>query len=171
MFRARLLGVVVIAVLLAGCANIGIVKSPSGTTTTLILLRHAERPLFGKELNDDGRARASALPTALRGIHVDAIYSPNLSRNLDTVAPLAKQRGLSVKVVETAWLSLVRDADLLIRENPGKTVLWVGNTDNLKNIYEDIGGVGPPPIKYGDLYFVRVSDKGPAQMTKSRYGR
>ena len=102
---------------------------------------------------------------------VDAIYSPNLSRNLDTVAPLAKQRGLSVKVIETSWLTLARYARQLIGDNPGKTVLWVGNTDNLSYIYEDIGGVGEPPVKYGDLYFVRVPDKGPAQVTKSRYGR
>ena len=86
------------------------------------------------------------------------------------MAPLAKQRGLSVKVIETSWLTLVRYADRLIGDNSGKTVLWVGNTDNLKNIFEDIGGVGRPPTKYGDLYFVRVPDKGPPQLTKSRYG-
>ena len=96
------------AVLLSGCANNLIVKSPSGTTTTLILLRHAERPTLGKELTDKGRARAAALPTALQGIHVDAIYSPNLSRNLDTVAPLARRRGLFVEVIEPSLGRRVR---------------------------------------------------------------
>lgn len=157
------------AVLLSGCANNLIVKSPSGTTTTLILLRHAERPTLGKELTDKGRARAAALPTALQGIHVDAIYSPNLSRNLDTVAPLARRRGLFVEVIEPSLAAGY--AVRLIRGNPGKTVLWVGNFQNLKDIYEDIGGAGDPPFSYGDLYFVRVPDKGPAQVTKSRYGR
>ena len=100
MFRARLLGIVVIAaVLLSGCANNLIIRSPSGTTTNLILLRHADRNVLSKDLDDGGRARAAALPAALEGIQIDAIYSPDFSRNLDTVAPLAKQRGLTVKVI------------------------------------------------------------------------
>ncbi len=169
--RAGLLGVVVIAAaLLAGCASNTLVTSPSGTTTTLILLRHAERTMLSKEqsteLSDKGRARAAALPAALEGMPIDAIYSPHLTRNLDTVAPLAKQRGLSVKVIGVSQV-----AARLIGENPGKTVLWVGNKDNLGVIYEDIGGEGPPPIVYGDLYIVRVPHKGPAQVTKKRYGR
>lgn len=169
--RARLFGVVVIAAaLLAGCASNTLVTSPPGTTTTLILLRHAERSILSKEqsteLNEDGRARAAALPAALEGRPIEAIYSPGLTRNLDTVAPLAKQRGLTVKVI-----GLSRVAARLVRENPGKTVLWVGNSDNLGIIYKDIGGVGPPPIVYGDLYIVRVADQGPAQVTKLRYGR
>jgi hypothetical protein len=168
---ARLLGVVVIAAaLLAGCASNTTVTSPSGTTTTLILLRHAERTMLGEdqgmELSDNGLARAAALPAALEGMHIDAIYSPHLSRNLDTVAPLAKQRGLTVKVIGASQV-----AARLIGENPGKTVLWVGNKDNLDEIYEDVGGEGPPPIVYGDLYIVRVPDKGPAKVTKLRFGR
>jgi hypothetical protein len=167
---ARPLAVAVIAAaLLVGCASNTLVRSPSGTTTTLILLRHAERTMVGEEqgtdLSDKGLARAAALPAALEGRHIDAIYSPHLKRNLATVAPLAKQRGLSVKVIGASQV-----AARLVGENPGKTVLWVGNKDNLDDIYEDVGGEGPPPIAYGDLYIVRVADKGPAQVTKSSYG-
>ena len=172
---ARQLGVAVIAaVLLAGCASDTIVTSPPDTTTTLILLRHAERTTQGttqgteqgKALSDKGRARAAALPEALEGTHIDAIYSPHLPRNLDTVAPLAKQRRLSVKVI-----GVFDVAARLIGENPGKTVLWVGNKDNLADINKDIGGEGPPPIVYGDLHIVRVADKGAPEVTKLRYGR
>jgi phosphohistidine phosphatase SixA len=171
MFRVLLCGLLVtVAVSLSGCALYGDVKSAPGTTTTLVLLRHAERLMFGTELTDEGRARAAALPAALKGTRIDAIYSPDLTRNLDTVAPLAKQLGLQVRVIETSWLTLIRYADQLVGDNPGKTVLWVGNTDNLKNIYEDVGGEGPPPIKYGNLYFVRIPDRGPPVVTRSRYG-
>jgi hypothetical protein len=167
MFHARnLLAALVAAMLLGGCAGNHMVNSPPGMTTTLILLRHAERPVLGKELNAEGRARAAALPAALAGMEIDAIYSPNLSRNLDTVAPLAKQRGLTVKVIETS-----RVAARMIGENPGKTVLWVGNSSNLETIYEDIGGQGRAPILYGELFIARVPEKGPAQVTESRYGR
>lgn len=152
------------AAFLAGFNHI--VNSPPGSTTTLILLRHADRTVLSSDLDEDGRARAAALPAALEGTHIDAIYSPDLTRNLDTVAPLAKQRGLTVKVIPVS-----RVAARIIGENPGKTVLWVGNTTNLKGIYEDIGGEGPPPVVYGDLYIAKVPDKGPAQVTKLHYGR
>ena len=163
--RCRFLGIVLIAAtFLAGFNHI--VNSPPGSTTTLILLRHADRMVLSSDLDEDGRARAAALPAALEGTHIDAIYSPDLTRNLDTVAPLAKQRGLTVKVIPVS-----RVAARLISENPGKTVLWVGNTTNLEGIYEDIGGEGPPPVVYGDLYITKVPDKGPAQVTKLHYGR
>ncbi len=165
--RAHPWGIVVLAaVLLAGCANDIIVKSPPGTTTTLILMRHAERTPLTTDLNEVGRATAAALPEAFEGTHIDAIYSPDMSRNLDTVAPLAKQRGLAVKVIDLSWV-----AARLIRENAGKTVLWVGNSGNLTRIYDDLGGEGRPPTLYGDLYIVRVPDQGPAQVTKSSYRR
>ena len=106
------------AVLLAGCANDIIVKSPPGTTTTLILMRHAERTPLTTDLNEVGRATAAALPEAFEGTHIDAIYSPDMSRNLDTVAPLAKQRGLAVKVIDLSWVA----ARLIPSSNAGKTV-------------------------------------------------
>jgi hypothetical protein len=161
--------VVIASALLSGCITTGDIKSAPGTTTTLIMLRHAERPMMGKELTEKGRIRAAALPVALKDTPIDAIYSPDLSRNLDTVAPLAKQRGMTVKVLEIGWTDGV--AIRLIRANPGKTILWVGNYDNLQEIYEDIGAEGTPPLDYGDLFFVRIPDKGPVEVTKSRYGQ
>ena len=170
MFRTLQFAVIAVAgLVLSGCASDLIVKSKSGTTTTLIMLRHAERTTFGKILTDKGRARAAALPAALQGTHIDSIYSPNLSRNRNTVAPLAKQRGISVTILEPTWTSGY--AARLIDKNPGKTVLWVGNFKNLNEIYADIGGQGDPPLSYGDLYIIRVPDKGPVRVTRSRYGR
>jgi phosphohistidine phosphatase SixA len=168
--RTRLLATVMAAItLLSGCAGDSLIRPPSGTTTTLVMLRHAERPPWGSELTEQGRARAATLPAALRGIHLDAIYSANFSRNRDTVTPLAKQRGLPVKILKKS--AAASFAARLVRDNPGKSVLWVGNTGNLKEIYADIGGEGAPPLNYGDLYIVRVPDKGPLQVTRSHYGR
>ncbi len=164
-FRSfRVLALVLTAgLMLAACDTV--VKSPTGTSTTVVLIRHADRSPAEKDLNAKGRARAAALPAALEGMPIDAIYSPDLKRNLDTVAPLAAQRGLTVKVIKVSWV-----ADRLVGENPGKTVLWVGNTTNLKSIYANLGGTGEPPINYGDLYVMRIPDKGPAQVTRKRFG-
>lgn len=153
------------ALLLAGCPATTRIAMPD-EPTTVILLRHAERDVLANDLNEAGRTRAVALPSALAGVEVDAIYSPDLTRNLDTVLPLARDRELEVKVIEAT-----RVAERLVGENPGKTVLWVGNTTNLPTIYEDLGGTGEPPVRYGDLFFVRLAPDGAVDVTRSRYGR
>lgn len=151
---------------LAGCAALTGVRSPPGTTTTVVLIRHADRILLSPELSEEGRARAAALPAAVADLKIDAIYSPDTKRNLDTVRPLADQRGITVK---TIGLSDV--AARLVTENPGKTVLWVGNKGNLETIYGDLGGEGPPPAEYGELYVVTVRDRGPPAVSKRHFGK
>jgi hypothetical protein len=142
------------------------VRSPAGTTTTVILIRHADRNPFSSDLNEDGRARAAALPDAVAKFKIHAIYSPDLKRNLDTVKPLARQRGIKIRVIKDS-----RVATRLVNENPGKVVLWVGNTANLDEIYRNLGGEGRGPISYGDLFILRVRDKGETEVAKRRFGR
>lgn len=151
-------------VLLAGCAAPP-VKSPPGTVTTIVLLRHADRNPLQENLTDEGRARAAALPKALADIPIDAIYTLQIKRNLDTAEPLSRARNLPVKVIEESAI-----AARLVRENPGKTVVWIGNTDNLAVIYEDLRGDGPPPVQYGDLFIIKLPDNdGPSVVTRRRF--
>lgn len=138
--------------LLAACVAPPL-KSPPGTATTIIMLRHADRNPMQEHLTDEGRARAAALPKALADMPIDAIYSLQIQRNLDTAEPLARARNLPVKVIEES-----RIAPRLVAENPGKTVVWVGNTDNLTAIYEDLRGEGQPPSRYGDIFIVTLRD-------------
>jgi len=149
--------------ILAGCAAPEI-KSPPGTVTTLILLRHADRNPLQENLTEEGRARAAALPAALADVPIDAIYTLQIQRNLDTAQPLARARNLAIKVIEESYI-----APRLVRENPGKSVVWVGNTDNLEVIYRDLRGDGPPPSRYGDIFIVKLPDDGPTIVTKRRY--
>ena len=151
--------------LLAGCA-VTEIKSPPGTTTTIILIRHADRNPLQENLTAEGRARAAALPAALVDVSIDAIYSLQIKRNLDTAEPLARERNLQVKIIEESNV-----AARLVRENPGKVVLWVGNTDNLADIYSALRGEGPPPVRYGDLFLLKLPDEGPTVVTKSHFGR
>ncbi len=163
--RYFLLGfVLLVPALLMGCAT-G-VNSPSGTTTTVILIRHAERLHMSDELHEDGRVRAAALPAAVADLDIAAIYSPNRVRNLDTVRPLAEQRGIEVTVIEIDDVP-----ERMVGEHPGQTVLWVGNTTNLGNIFRRLGGEGPPPNTYGDLYVLTVTDAGLTQLDKRHFGR
>jgi len=74
----------------------------------LILVRHGQSPsnvrhlldtaVPGPGLTELGAAQAGALPQALAGEHVDAIYASNLARAQLTAAPLARALGLPVHV-------------------------------------------------------------------------
>jgi probable phosphoglycerate mutase len=74
-----------------------------------LLIRHATNDSIGAyvagrtpglHLNEKGRAQAEALIARLAPIPVAAIYSSPLERARDTAAPLARARGLEVRVVE-----------------------------------------------------------------------
>lgn len=168
MTRFRMISIAVAALgvlLFAGIAATTGMAAPQ-EPTTVILLRHAERDVLSENLNEDGQNRAIALLSALAGTPVDAIYSPPLTRNLDTVVHLARDRGIEVTVIEPTGV-----AERLLDGNAGKTVMWVGNTTNLPGIYADLGGTGEPPVGYGDLFFLRLGPDGSVDVTRSRYGR
>jgi 2,3-bisphosphoglycerate-dependent phosphoglycerate mutase len=74
--------------------------------THLIVIRHGEtawnreRRLQGQidiPLNDTGRAQARALAEALTGEPIDAVYTSDLGRAVETATPLAEALGLRVR--------------------------------------------------------------------------
>ena len=77
---------------LSGCSSApsvkpGSVLSAPGTTTTVILVRHAERAKEPGEsaLTPAGRQRAQDLVAAIGEKKITAIYSPDRGRNRETV--------------------------------------------------------------------------------------
>ena len=82
--------------------------------TTLVLVRHGHTDTAGKRLtgltrgvrlNERGRAEADRLVERLDGVRVDAIVSSPLERCRETAAPLAKARGLAVRI-RRAWIEV-----------------------------------------------------------------
>jgi probable phosphomutase (TIGR03848 family) len=77
-------------------------------TTLVLLVRHGVTPTTGRvlpgrrrglHLSDDGRRQAEALVSRLAAVpKLAAIYSSPLERARETVAPLARARGLAVRV-------------------------------------------------------------------------
>jgi len=79
---------------------------------TLVLIRHGHTDTAGKRLtgwapgvhlNARGREEADRLVDRLDGVRIDALVSSPLERCRETAAPLAKARGLPVRV-RRAWI-------------------------------------------------------------------
>jgi probable phosphoglycerate mutase len=76
----------------------------------LLLIRHAQSTdnvpgilgttIPGPELTELGREQAAAIPKALAGQPIDAIYVSPMQRTGLTAAPLAAERDLSIEVLE-----------------------------------------------------------------------
>ena len=174
----RTLVILLLGTLLAGiisCAA-GNVKSAPGTTTTIILIRHAEKRQAmasdGSYLLPEGQARARALVDAVADMGVTAIYSPKLGRNLQTVEPLADKLGIEINVKKDLNMFGVDElADEILSEHPGGVVLFVGNVSgNLMAMHAYLGGEGKGPVNYGDMAIFKISDQGTESVTSSRFG-
>jgi hypothetical protein len=160
--------------LLLGC-SVGYAgsKIPSKpiTTTTVLLIRHAERDNFFN-ITAQGRERAKALVDIVSDMGIRAIYSPDLERNLDTVRPLARHLGIDITLTPRISKPTV---DKIVREilakHAGEVVLLVGNgSGNLRSLHHRLGGTGEGPYRYGDLYIYTIPDQGSIIVVKSRYG-
>ena len=147
------------------------VHSKPGTTTTIILIRHAERDNFFT-LTAQGHKRAKALVDAVKDMDISAIYSPNLERDLDTVKPLANHLGIDITLTPKISKPMVdKIVDDILAKHTGEVVLLVGNgSGNLRALHHRLGGTGDGPYPYGDLFIYTIPDQGPVKITKSRYG-
>jgi hypothetical protein len=178
---------VLLALALVGCGvNTPPITSKPNTTTTIILVRHAERdPGTDPPLNAEGQARAQTLAQVLGQNGVTAIYATNFLRNRQTAEPLAKKLGLTVSLVDIAKLSDTKTlAKELVTEfldkHAGGVVLWIGNVGSaalgnngtLEDIYTLLGGTGTPPNRYQDLTIIVVpeKDKGKPNIIRTSYG-
>ncbi len=163
-----------------GNSNTG---SPPGTTTTFILIRHAERdPGLDPPLNDEGMERAQTLRAVLEENGVTAIYGTDFLRNRQTVEPIAELLGITptfinpLLYVDTPGVAanFIEEA---LRDHHGGTILFCGNVGTVlgmpgisETIYEQLGGTGEGPNRYRDMYIIVVPDEGEARFIKTIYG-
>jgi Histidine phosphatase superfamily (branch 1) len=160
--------------------------SQPGTTTTIIMVRHAERdPGTDPPLNAEGQARAQSLAKTLGENGVTAIYTVDYLRNRQTVQPLADKLGLTPAIVDVTQLADTKTlAKVLVNEwltkHAGGVVLWVGNVGSpalgtngsLEDIYRLLGGTGAAPNRYQDLTMIVVPEqgKGNPRFVRTTYG-
>ena len=156
---------VLLALLLAACLGAG--------DTTVILVRHAERQSFwdaDSPLAEAGLRRAQALVPQLAAFHPAALYTSELQRTRQTLAPLAARLGMAPMAFgkgDSAGL-----AAAILRDHRGQTVVVCWHHDLMKKLVRALGVAGPVPYwslgSYDPLWIVRVPEAGGATLEVER---
>lgn len=95
-------------------------------TTTIYLVRHAEKVGKLDSLSQKGVARASRLNKVLESVEIDSVFSTNYKRTLQTVEPLAQSKEREVVIYDPG--NLVEFAERLNAIN-GRSVIVVGHSN------------------------------------------
>ena len=151
------------------------------TSTTVILVRHAEKaaePAADPPLTPAGEARAAALVEALRGAGVSVIYSTPWKRTQQTARPLSEKIGVPVTTFDVTpgaqGYGEMYAAEVL-GKNRGKVVLVVGHSNTVPAILRGLGlGAADAPTitdaEYDNLFIVTVPETGPARVVRAKFG-
>lgn len=145
-------------------------------TTTVILVRHAERPPgTDPDLNAAGLARAESLATALTRTNVDAVLHTQFKRTQQTAAPLARAKSLTPIVVSAAGTEAQHAQAVLQALAPfnGKTSVYVGHSNTVPAVIQALGIVPAPTIadtSYSHFFIVRKRGSA-VELVRVRYGK
>jgi broad specificity phosphatase PhoE len=148
--------------------------SEQDSITTLFLVRHAEKAgnvLSDPALTPAGAARADELAYTLKHVKIDAIYSTPFIRTKHTVLPIAKEKGLEIKLYKP------NDKDFLkkiLQAFPGETVLIVGHSNTIPRLANELAGQSDfsdlDDATYDNLFIACVPTEGKAVVLRMRFG-
>ncbi len=158
-----------------GLAMLLLGGSVMAETTTVLLVRHAEKAATGgtdPELTDKGHERAEALAAMLAEVDIATIYSTPFNRTRDTAAPVAKAKGLEVTITEVGPDFTKKLAETILASDRGKTVLVVGHSNTLGPTIAALGGGPTFEIDekiYGDFFVCTIPDEGEPTLIQLRF--
>ena len=151
----------------------------SATTTTVVLVRHAEKQLGAisdAPLSPEGEKRADRLAQMFGDSQefgrIRKIYVTNTRRTQQTALRLSQRIGLNSEVVD-AKTDSKELAKRVLKENRGARALIVGHSNTVPEIVQALsGGKTVPPMgedEYDTLYVVTVPSFGPATVLRMKY--
>jgi broad specificity phosphatase PhoE len=149
----------------------------SATTTTIVLVRHAEKvmgTIDDPPLAPEGVRRAERLAQMFgqvkTGNGLDAIYVSDTKRSQQTVAPLVSRLGLSPVIYSPADVDgTVRK---VLREHRGGRALIIGHSNTIPALIQKLSGQAVPEIpeeEYDDIYVVTVPSFGRSSVLRLKY--
>ena len=151
----------------------------SQATTTMIFVRHAEKaltPVDDPGLSPEGQRRAEELARQLVDADVvagiDAIYSTDFRRTVQTAEPVANALKLEINRYDPDDNEAVLER--ILTEHKGKIILVVGHSNTLPTLIADLGASKlVPPIaefEYDNIYLVSIPWFGKTKTIRLRYG-
>lgn len=98
------------------------------TTTTIILLRHAEKETTGSDpaLSPMGLERSYKLPKALSAYRPDQFYSTDYNRTKQTLTPWANATGKTIEIYDADQLAAFAEK---IKKSEGRTIVVAGHSN------------------------------------------
>lgn len=157
-------------VLLAfGCA----LSRPAAAETTIFIVRHAEK-MDGAEkdppLSVDGSERARVLRDMLRSVEVHALYSTNMKRTRDTLAPIAADRKLEISLYDYQNLAALAKE---LKERKDQNIVVSGHTNTVPALIKALGverDIELVDADYDNLFVVTVDGEGPPRFLHLHFG-
>ena len=151
----------------------------SATTTTILLVRHAEKQvgaITDAPLSPEGEVRATRLTQMLGGSEefgrIRKIYVTDTRRTQQTAAGLAQRLGLKPDVID-AKTDSAELALRAVRENRGHRALIVGHSNTVPEIVAALAHVNNvPPMgddEFDTMYVVTVPTIGKASVLRLKY--
>jgi len=147
----------------------------SAETTTVILVRHAEKAGTSGDvpLTVGGAERAKELARVLADAKIDRIYITQWIRTLQTVEPLVAKIKVEPVKFQTGD-TYARDLAAHIRaKDAGKTILVAGHSNTTVDVLRALGVENPPTIadwEHDQLFIVTLNGEKDVRMTVIRYG-
>ena len=144
-------------------------ESAPPATTTVILVRHAEKakvPEGDPALNMAGQARAGRLVRMVEGAGVTALYATDRRRTQETLQPLAAKLGLEIGTVAAQDTEAMAKVAL---GHPGGVVVIAAHSNTLGPIIEALGApaIAPiPEMEYENFFVVTVGGDGEATVLR-----
>jgi broad specificity phosphatase PhoE len=152
----------------------------SQATTTMIFVRHAEKaliPVGDPGLTEAGQRRAAELARQLVDADViagiDAIYSTDYRRTVETAQPIADALGLPIHRYSSGDDD-EEVVDAMVRDHKGKIVLVVGHSNTLAALIAALGASKQVPsiaeMEYDNIYLISIPWFGKTKTIRLRYG-
>ena len=141
--------------------------------TTFILVRHAEKAADASkdpELSEAGAQRALRLAAMLKETKVDAVYSTAYKRTMNTVGPLAKEKGMEVRTYDPQKTGPIDD---ILKNFSGGTIIVCGHSNTIPWTANYLTGKESfknfEDSEYGNVLIVEVVEKGKGKVVWLKY--
>lgn len=143
------------------CLIMQTVSAQNTATTTLYLIRHAEKADLSSnpELSEAGIKRAKNWAAYFEKTPIDVFYTTMYKRTQQTCSPIAATKQKDIIFYKPEAMDLKK----IIEEYQGKTILIVGHSNTIPNYINKLLGEQKypdiPETEFGNLYVIKSNGK------------